>query len=287
MRRNRQQHANKTPLMAITLPQHPDGTPELEGVRAKIGRAEYHVLDLHSRGMATLDTKGETLPPKVEVNSKGHVERTTFRHPKPRPLDPTLPLIIGDCIHNLRSALDHLVYQLAILNGAGPDAAGKTSFPIYLRPNMFQDVVSKKVAPFISGTALTEIDKLQPYKTPDPENCTLWKLSQLDNFDKHRLLLVVAQEFRLNSWRITAGGETHSGVTPDSKWKPCIEGAEIMVMETIGGAEMNMQAEVATAIKFSNTAAFCNGHIVEDVLKECGLEVHRIIDHFGKMFFGE
>jgi hypothetical protein len=61
----------------------------------------------------------------------------------------------------------------------------------------------------------------------------------------------------------------------------------MLTLETIGGGEMNMQAEIATAVKFSNTAPFCDGHIIEDVLKECGLETQRIIDHFGKMFFGE
>jgi hypothetical protein len=128
---------------------------------------------------------------------------------------------------------------------------------------------------------------LQPYKTSDPENCTLWKLSQLDIIDKHRLLVVIAQEFRLVSWKITADGKSYSGVTPDSKWKPSVEGAEIMTVEMAGVGEVNMQAQTATAVKFSNTAAFCDGHIVEDVLEECGLEVQRIIDHFGKMFFGE
>jgi hypothetical protein len=273
--------------MAITLPQYPDGAPELEGVREKVGRAQLHLVDLNSRAMSTMNTKGEIIPPKVEVNDKGRVQRTTFRYPKPRPLDPTLGLIVGDCIHNLRSCLDHLVYQLAILNGAGPDAASKTSFPIYLRQKVFQDVIADKVAPFVHATAIAEIEKLQPYKTLDPENCTLWKLSQLDNIDKHRLLLVVAQEFRLHSYTITVGGERLSGVTPDSKWKPCVEGAEMLTLETIGGGEMNMQAEIATAVKFSNTAPFCDGHIVEDVLKECGLEIQRIIDHFGNMFFGE
>src|SRR5262249_51773495 len=161
-------------------PQHPDGAPDLDGVREKVGRAQHHLLDLHSRAMSTLDTKGEIIPPKVEVKSKGRLERTTFRLPKPRPLDPTLCLIIGDCVHNLRSALDHLVYQLAILNGTSADAASRTSFPIYTKRKKFKNFVKDNVTPFVSGTALAEIKKLQPYQTSDPESCTLWKLSQLD-----------------------------------------------------------------------------------------------------------
>jgi hypothetical protein len=234
--------------------------------------------------MSTLDAKGEIIPPGIEVNDEGHM---VFKHPKPRSLDPTLPMIIGDCVHNLRSALDHLVYQLAILNGAGPDAASQTSFPIYLKPKVFNDVVNKKVAPFISAAALTVIESLQPYKTSEPEHCALWKVSQLDNIDKHRLFVVVAQEFRLHSWKITADGNTYSGITPDSKWKPSIEGTEIMRVEMAGEGNVNMQAKTATAVKFSTTAAVCDGQIVEHVLEECGLEVQRIIDDFGKRFFGE
>src|SRR5665213_1563927 len=117
-------------------------------------------------------------------------------HP-PEPLNPMLPLAIGDYIHNLRSALDHMVFQLALLNGSGEDSARKTAFPIYLTPQTFGNFADRRVAPFISSSALAEIEKLQPYATGNAgEGDVLWILSQLDIIDKHRVLVVLAQLFR-------------------------------------------------------------------------------------------
>src|SRR5260370_28200532 len=105
--------------------------------------------------------------------------------------------MIGDCVHNLRSALDHLVYQLAILNKAPASARDKTSFPIFLDQNGFIGVTNKKVKPYVSAEAFAQIERSQPYFTANPselplmERHTLWVLSQLDIIDKHRLILVL------------------------------------------------------------------------------------------------
>jgi len=264
-------------------------SPNLEGVRAKLDRAQHHFIDLHERIKAALspekDRKGATT---YEVNSEGH---TVIKLSKAEPLDSALPLIVGDCVHNLRSALDHLVYQLAILNGAGSDAASKTAFPIYLKSKAFKNVVDDKVAPFISSAALAEIEALQPYNTSDPpEFDPLWRLSQLDNIDKHRLLIVVGQEVRLDAFEVTtSAGQRIKQSVPDSKWKPSIEGTELLRLDFSAGSptEVNVKIQTATTVKFANTAVFCDGRIVEDMLQECGTAVEVVIDAFGKLFFAE
>jgi hypothetical protein len=55
--------------------------------------------------------------------------------------------MVGDCVHNARSALDHLVYQLAILNHAPEESARKTSFPVCLIPKDFKNAPSGKLLP--------------------------------------------------------------------------------------------------------------------------------------------
>jgi hypothetical protein len=101
-------------------------------------------------------------------------------------------LIIGDAVHNLRSALDHLAWQLveshaAITPGApGPDE--NTAFPIYQTAPKKKFAALAKVQGMGPG-AVSLLESLQPYNCGDN---TLWELSKLDNIDKHRLLLVVA-----------------------------------------------------------------------------------------------
>lgn len=92
---------------------------------------------------------GQGVPPVHEIDSDR--KHLILKLPTAEPLDPVLPLIIGDCIHNLRSALDHLVFQLALLNKAGTESASKTAFPICLSSSSFNDTVKKKVKPFIAS----------------------------------------------------------------------------------------------------------------------------------------
>ena len=104
-----------------------------------------------------------------------------------------LRLLIGDCLHNLRSALDNLAYELAVeyQRGPLPDRYFETSeFPIFKRP-MKPHERRKKIG-CIHPRAQVIIRRLQPYQHPitywlDP----LWQLHQLNNVDKHRLPNVV------------------------------------------------------------------------------------------------
>lgn len=55
-------------------------------------------------------------------------EKIFLYHGKPRQLHPSISLIIGDAIHNYRSALDHLARGLVEANKEKP--TGDTAFPI-------------------------------------------------------------------------------------------------------------------------------------------------------------
>ena len=93
-------------------------------------------------------------------------------------------LILGDAVHNARSALDYLAWRLA-----GSDLADiRTQFPICLTPDKFKDAYWRLKR--IDSDALAEIGKLQPYNRPDPKRHSLWLLQELDARDKHKLITV-------------------------------------------------------------------------------------------------
>jgi len=99
-------------------------------------------------------------------------------------------LIIGDCLHNLRSALDSLVYALAIAEKGDPlpeAVAKRVQFPITEDPKAFKD--AKRRIKDISQGAQVEIEALQPYnrRSDDYTRDPLWILNALSNIDKHHL----------------------------------------------------------------------------------------------------
>jgi hypothetical protein len=108
-------------------------------------------------------------------------------------------LILGDAIQNFRSCLDHLAFQLAstFTKPLSEPMARSCQFPIIgdvdrsgqggRGPKLFKDE-SRRIAGIDPG-AQRIIEGLQPYQrgedfTFDP----LWRLQELSNVDKHRVL---------------------------------------------------------------------------------------------------
>lgn len=114
-------------------------------------------------------------------------------------------LVIGDIVQNLRSALDHLVYELAAAhtNLLTDKEERDSQFPIIGDESLKGDtgngpVVWKKNAlprqlKCISPSAQSIIEGLQPYQLGTSfRNHPLWRLVELSNIDKHRMLHVSA-----------------------------------------------------------------------------------------------
>jgi hypothetical protein len=106
------------------------------------------------------------------------------------PLPSSLSLLAGDVVHNLRSALDHLIYQLVIANRGKPNT--RTAFPMWPTRAVYMDQ-RPGPAKGISQKASDILDGLKPYRRGNP---SLWRLHRLDIIDKHRLLLAVAEAHR-------------------------------------------------------------------------------------------
>jgi hypothetical protein len=108
-------------------------------------------------------------------------------------------VIVGDVAHNLRSALDHLVFQLAILNQEDPEGMN-TQFPIFRKEDDYLAVGNRgsrkgKLSARDShlwGVADADkaiIDGLQPFNAGDRAHLhPLAILNQISNRDKHRLV---------------------------------------------------------------------------------------------------
>jgi hypothetical protein len=120
--------------------------------------------------------------------------------------EPEWGVWIGEIAHNLRSALDGLVYQLVCANGKA--VTNRTQFPIFVRH--FDKKIGKttiygfagqqygNAGPMIAGVSAKHqamIERLQPYhrngRYRTGPNHPLALLREINNADKHRLIQVV------------------------------------------------------------------------------------------------
>jgi len=97
--------------------------------------------------------------------------------------------MVGDVVHNARSALDQAAWLLACRSNPveelwEPSIAWKISFPITRDPGRFK---THRVLPFLHEDAIALLEGLQPYNG----GATAQSIDHLDhlwNIDKHRVI---------------------------------------------------------------------------------------------------
>lgn len=157
------------------------------GPKLKLARANRHIGELES----LFDTFFSDNPHRVEIiNNDPDRPGLTVRGVFDRPLPNDVATVIGDAIHNLRTALDHLA--AAAVRSAGQVPTRYTGFPIYEKEADFDGGHTGKLAG-APPEFITFVKGLKPYLHPKSGsgggNIDLWVLTQLDNLDKHDILL--------------------------------------------------------------------------------------------------
>lgn len=189
------------------------GRASLEGVDLKLKRAKDR-FDVLSEAIKEFLTE----PGEDRISVEPHPERGgIFKVQDVRRPPPDWGILIGDCVHHYRSALDHLVFQLVLANTRGPLPAKvvkRSEFPIFNSGPKFRGKLNKKgeLSPGsgrakiqdIAEPAQAVIERLQPYhRRKNPGARALWQLQELANIDKHRLLHVTYTSIRGSTFRVT------------------------------------------------------------------------------------
>ena len=168
--------------------------PNLDGVRIKLRRAADLTAELREKD-APLATIAEQSIDCIRCSDPPN--RLEYRVGSVRAVDPMVAVIVGDIVHNLRSALDHLAWQLVLLDGRPPNE--NTAFPIHLSSlNKNGNPRNLTIPPGIRRSDIMDVvERMQPYDAfrhgHPPETDRLGILQRLNNIDKHRLLLTVVQ----------------------------------------------------------------------------------------------
>src|SRR6266496_6459714 len=153
----------------------------------KVERAGKHLNTLNKTVRAFESSKRQPYDVRRQFDS----ERSEYiwygvirRYPSPN-----IPLILGDFIHNLRSALDHLAYASRSIYAPIDDE--DTQFPIFDRSTQF-DVKALSLR-YIRTDIRDHMQTFQPYHgLNDRERRFLRTLRDLSNLDKHRRIALVA-----------------------------------------------------------------------------------------------
>jgi hypothetical protein len=153
-------------------------TVTLLGSWAKHERAMEHYATLAVESEAYL--RQVQFSAEVATTPEGGAEPQFYAEPQP---PPRLGTIVGDVVHNLRSALDVAAWQLAIDHDEAKARGDqlRIQFPLTRNAEKFK---KHKALPFFSEDARLLLERLQPYQ---PSNQTLGWLRDLSNADKHRL----------------------------------------------------------------------------------------------------
>jgi hypothetical protein len=166
----------------------------MRGPRGKIERAKQHVRELE----AAISTFLETHPYEVVRDDDTEPGKRLYKLSKADCPPDNLALIAGDIVHNLRAALDLLIWQLIEASGKVPN--GHDGFPISVSAQHFETTGIAKVKRRIRKEAVEVLRSVKPYKGG---NDALWRLHHLDIADKHHVLYVVGSAF--NS--VSPGGD--------------------------------------------------------------------------------
>ena len=162
--------------------------PDYEGIGAKIRRGADQASSLEAdMGRFCTDIRQSIVH---EVHEDTEEQAWVFRGETPNvPIDWSVRL--GEILYNLRSALDHLVWQLVRANGQCPGR--HNAFPIVKDDKVWGEQAKGQWAlSGVSESAVDMIRRLQPYTGGPglPFNVgAFWQLHSVCNIDKHRHLV--------------------------------------------------------------------------------------------------
>lgn len=263
------------------------GRATLEGVNLKLNRAKGHfdaLVEEISRFQS--DPENYSLALEQEAERGVGVCRVANVHSPPAGIG----IRIGECLHQYRTALDHLLFQLVIANHKGRVPARverRAEFPIFNNGPKFRGNSKRKRVPApgsgrakiqgIAPEAQAIIERFQPYhRRKYPGTRSLRQLQELSNIDKHRLLHVTYSAFKGSAFEFEVGNVaaiTDFGFRPGPlKRKAPVATWRAHPIDPSLGMKVDVKIELTTDITFgkASPAVSARGESVVKTLFDIG-----------------
>lgn len=167
----------------------------MDEIKFKIARARELIQELRDAVAEYHKSNPYDVRTRIDLQTR----RLIYYVAAVKEIPPRIKLITGDVIQNLRSALDHLTYKLFITAGGSSASSRHIHFPIAQDETTFNSADTQRKMKGIAQPAIDAISALKPYRCG---NEILWQIQELNNRDKHRLLITAGASF--GSMDITA-----------------------------------------------------------------------------------
>lgn len=207
------------------------------------------------------------------------------------------PAVVGEIVHDLRSALDHLAFQLsATVNSLehdrrhAPSTPGKwrrIAFPVFIDETKFIKDGMPRLWALEKTPFHSFISQQQPFagakKAPEKE--PLWILDQLWTIDKHRSLSILGGLAKLKSIRFSSGINLLSD--DFGRWAAYEKGSELgrfTLMTPLPDGDIHKNYELAFDVALNEQVA--NGQLpLIETLDSLRREVIRVLDEFQEIYY--
>lgn len=150
----------------------------------KIERAKKHIRELESEHERFMRDNAYTIDFKTDTNTKERIHYLAAVKPVPKEFSP----ILGDALNNLRACLDHTVFAMVQVGRPQAVKLNDVCFPICNSASDYKARL-RRIAPGLRPDAVNAINGVAPYIGGAGEY--FCHLAQLNNIDKHRLLLTI------------------------------------------------------------------------------------------------
>jgi hypothetical protein len=238
--------------------------------RTKLAWAREHLRTLHAAIDAFIND--EAYEARVERRTNAHDYIVRFYVKKEIPAE--WSLIVGDIIHNARSALDNLTYALVLAHHGTPTDKEVVNIQFLLADGQkdFADRAIKNLG-LMSPDAQAAMQRLQPcYRQDKSVRHWLSVLRDLSNVDKHRHLILTYATAVKSSVDIKINGKPFGTVLGEDIGT-LKNGAILAAGEIVGGlpldAEVEMRANVSVQISFPNTWPAWGGNVFYTLKTTC------------------
>lgn len=259
----------------------------LAGCHAKVERAEEAIEIMAQEWIAW--RQSNPYPTRVEADHASGEYRVYFDFSIGSPV--RFPVLLGEIAHDLRSALDHLLWREAVEQIGRKEADKKASsitFPIHRTRVAFN---KSRVRQFVSDDAWEIIERHQPYdrgKPPRPK--ALQMLHWINRIDKHRLLhgssvfLTFYNPAKLISWN--ADARLIAAPLPKASLNRPLRGDTLVASYRFDAALPEPEIEVVATPALSVGYGDSPAHLRRVEISETTKKIREVVRDFGSLVPG-
>lgn len=215
---------------------------------------------------------------QVMVQDDPNTGRRTYDIFIKRELPDSVPFLIGDVVHNLRSALDHVAYEI-VKRGGGTPSQGLV-FPIKDTRKEVVDAIKSEIQ-VAAGSDIVSliVDGIQPHE--GGKGHPLWVLHRLDCIDKHRELLPTADAISFDHIEaVDEEGTTYTGLS--LTW---VRGGKLSFPDYVKGKNLHIkkQGRLYVGVQFKNVDC-AEGELVIPTLNRLRSTVAKTVDQIAEAY---